>query len=84
MSKRKLSALHDFDPRDRTLGRLNAQFDNGVAALSQALKTARVFERQKLGRREKTARSENKRDVLARLEEEIKVIKVRLHNAWAR
>lgn len=80
MPKRKFSELNDrasaSGPSDIKLARLTAKFENGVTALSRALKTARAFERQKLGRREKTAKSENKPEALARIEEEIKVIKV--------
>ncbi|KAF7117932.1 hypothetical protein CNMCM5793_007282 [Aspergillus hiratsukae] len=79
MPKRKFSDLNDrasaSGPVDIKLARLTAKFENGVTALSRALKTARAFERQKLGRREKTAKSENKPEALARIEEEIKVIK---------
>ncbi|RLL99039.1 hypothetical protein CFD26_107582 [Aspergillus turcosus] len=79
MPKRKFSDLNDrasaSGPSDIKLARLTAKFENGVTALSRALKTARAFERQKLGRREKTAKSENKPEALARIEEEIKVIK---------
>ncbi|KAF7179484.1 hypothetical protein CNMCM7691_008418 [Aspergillus felis] len=77
MPKRKFSDLNDrtSGPSDIKLARLTAKFENGVTALSRALKTARAFERQKLGRREKTAKSENKPEALAKIEEEIKVIK---------
>ncbi|GIK07053.1 hypothetical protein Aspvir_002706 [Aspergillus viridinutans] len=77
MPKRKFSDLNDRSsgPSDIKLARLTAKFENGVTALSRALKTARAFERQKLGRREKTAKSENKPEALARIEEEIRVIK---------
>ncbi|RHZ47701.1 BUD22 family protein [Aspergillus thermomutatus] len=77
MPKRKFSDLNDkaSGPSDIKLARLTAKFENGVVALSRALKTARAFERQKLGRREKTAKSEGKPEALARIEEEIKVIK---------
>jgi exonuclease III len=78
MPKRKFSDLNDRPSGavDIKLARLTAKFENGVTALSRALKTARAFERQKLGRREKTAKSENKPEALARIEEEIRVIKV--------
>ncbi|KAF4177856.1 hypothetical protein CNMCM8927_009189 [Aspergillus lentulus] len=77
MPKRKFSDLNDrpSGPVDIKLARLTAKFENGVTALSRALKTARAFERQKLGRREKTAKSENKPEALTRIEEEIRVIK---------
>lgn len=78
MPKRKFSDLNDRPSGavDIKLARLTAKFENGVTALSRALKAARAFERQKLGRREKTAKSENKPEALARIEEEIRVIKV--------
>lgn len=47
--------------------------------LSKALKVARGFERQKLGRREKTAQKEEgekKEGTLSRIAEEIQVVKV--------
>ncbi|KKK17460.1 hypothetical protein ARAM_001083 [Aspergillus rambellii] len=86
MPKRKLSDLADRpasrlspSPQDAALylqtTRLTQKFEFGVIALSRALKNARVFERQKLGRREKAAKSEGKEETLKRIEEEIKVVK---------
>lgn len=58
--------------------RLEAKFDQGATQISRALKLARGFERQKLGRRQKTAKS--KKDGPTgegqRLEEEVAVLKV--------
>ena len=85
MPKRKRSEADDNassppPPIDGKLGlqitRLTNKFDYGVVALSRALKTARGFERQKLGRREKAAKSEKDEGTFARLEEEVRVLKV--------
>lgn len=56
--------------------RLANKFDYEIQTLFRALKTARGFERQKMGRRQKTAKSDNKDDALARLQEEVQVLKV--------
>ncbi|KAL2818763.1 Bud-site selection protein [Aspergillus cavernicola] len=62
--------------------RLKAKFDLGVTALSRALKAARGSERQKLGRRQKTAREgvadkdgKGSEEMGRRIEAEIKVLK---------
>ena len=64
--------------------RLVQVFEHGSVSIFRALKVARGFERQKLGRREKTAKvkdkdkeQEEQRRTLARLAEEIVVLKVR-------
>lgn len=44
--------------------------------LHRALKTARGFERQKLGRRQKTARQKKEEGELGRLDAEVKALKV--------
>lgn len=59
--------------------RLGVKFEHGVQMIVRGLKTARGFERQKLSRREKTARSENSentRMTLLKLAEEIEALKV--------
>lgn len=59
--------------------RLGVKFEHGVQMIVRGLKTARGFERQKLSRREKTARtenSENTRMTLLKLAEEIEALKV--------
>lgn len=84
MPKRKLSEL---DGPARPTGskspqismqatRLTHKFDHGVQLISRALKTARGFERQKLGRREKTAKAQGDSATLTRLGEEIGALKV--------
>ncbi|KAL4885613.1 Bud-site selection protein [Aspergillus karnatakaensis] len=55
--------------------RLKAKFDFGVTSLSRALKAARGSERQKLGRRQKTATEGKNDETLRRIEGEIKVLK---------
>ncbi|EAU33174.1 NADH-ubiquinone oxidoreductase 30.4 kDa subunit, mitochondrial precursor [Aspergillus terreus NIH2624] len=77
MPKRKLSDLDSSSHYGQglQLTRLFAKFDHGVTLLSRALKTARGFERQKLGRREKTAKAAGNNDTLTRLAEEVQVLK---------
>lgn len=84
MPKRKLS---DFESTPQTnssnrtrpsiqVTRLNQLFDQGVQSLSRALKTARGFERQKLGKREQKAKKEKDAKLLERIGEEIGALKV--------
>jgi hypothetical protein len=76
MPKRKLSELTP-QPREASRAtRLAETFDQGVQTLSRALRTARGFERQKLGRREQKAKSEKNHDLLDRIGEEIRALKV--------
>lgn len=76
MPKRKLSELTP-QPREASgAARLAETFDQGVQTLSRALRTARGFERQKLGRREQKAKSEKNHDLLDRVGEEIRALKV--------
>ncbi|KAG8532886.1 uncharacterized protein KY384_002764 [Bacidia gigantensis] len=49
--------------------------DNGKTSLFRALKVARGFERQKLGRRQKTASQEKKDAEVTRIVEEVSVLK---------
>lgn len=83
MPKRKLgeldgSARSDDKARKMSMKaiRLGVKFDQGVQMITKGLKTARGFERQKLSRREKTARSDNNRLTLIKLGEEIEALKV--------
>ncbi|KAI5307752.1 hypothetical protein KEM55_007511, partial [Ascosphaera atra] len=58
--------------------KLYAFIDSSAKSLHRALKTARGFERQKLGRRQKTARRGDAPDrerLLGRLEEEVNALK---------
>ncbi|KAJ5669742.1 hypothetical protein N7462_010812, partial [Penicillium macrosclerotiorum] len=80
MPKRKLSELNvpaRSDTRKLSIKavRLTTKFDHGVLLISRGLKTARGFERQKLSRREKTAKSDFNRPTLARLAEEVEALK---------
>lgn len=56
--------------------RLTNKFEYEIQTLFRALKTARGFERQKMGRRQKTAQKEKNEGALARLQEEVQVLKV--------
>jgi hypothetical protein len=81
MPKRKLSELNGpsrLDTRKLTIKavRLTTKFEQGVQILAKGLKTARGFERQKLSRREKTAKTEGNAATLARLAEEVDALKV--------
>lgn len=95
MPKRKLSDFTDTAPsqtqhQNQNLKlqttRLKQKFDFGVTALSRALKAARGFERQKLGRRQKTAKAPtenakpnaNPEETAKRIEREIAILKVRI------
>ncbi|OQD81039.1 hypothetical protein PENANT_c030G08960 [Penicillium antarcticum] len=81
MPKRKLAELNgparSSDTRKMSIHgtRLTQMFENGVQVLIRALKTSRGFERQKLSRREKTAKSQKDMKTLARLSEEIEALK---------
>ncbi|KAJ5164364.1 Bud-site selection protein BUD22 [Penicillium coprophilum] len=55
--------------------RLTQMFENGVLMIMRGLKTSRGFERQKLSRREKTAKAQKDDKALARLKEEIETLK---------
>lgn len=78
MPKRKLSERNDPDARKQSMKaiRLTHKFDQGVQLISKSLKTARGFERQKLSRREKTAKAEGNSATLSRLAEEVEALKV--------
>jgi hypothetical protein len=78
MPKRKLSELNGSDDRKLSMKavRLGVKFDHGVQIISKGLKTARGFERQKLSRREKTAKSQDNSTALSKLVEEVNALKV--------
>ena len=71
------AAAPDASPEDRALqirkSRLQAKIEQSNTLLQQALKLARVFERQKLSRRQKTAKDQPHE--LLRLKEEIICLK---------
>ncbi|PGH27755.1 hypothetical protein AJ80_00543 [Polytolypa hystricis UAMH7299] len=82
MTKRKRSddeGKPSSNPDDRRIkiqtSRLEQRIEHGLKLLHRALKTAKGFERQKLGRRQKTATEKKDDAQLARLPEEIKVLK---------
>lgn len=86
MSKRKHSDISRGSPSystslsDKGPGiqrqQLNGILDNGKTALFRSLKVTRGFERQKLGRRKKIAKSENNEKDIARLDAEVVALKV--------
>ncbi|CAI7588033.1 unnamed protein product [Penicillium bialowiezense] len=84
MPKRKLDELSAPPPRPRASDtrkmsihgtRLTQMYENGVQMISRGLKISRGFERQKLSRREKTAKAQKDDKALARLKEEIDILK---------
>lgn len=82
MPKRKLSELNGSahgDARKLSMKaiRLTNKFEQGVQQISKGLKVARGFERQKLSRREKTAKLQGESTTLSRLAEEVEALKVR-------
>lgn len=84
MPKRKLEEVsgpaptRSSDTRKMSIHgtRLTQMFENGVLMIMRGLKTSRGFERQKLSRREKTAKQQKDDKALARLKEEIETLKV--------
>lgn len=82
MPKRKLDEVsgppRSSDTRKMSIHgtRLTQMFENGVLMIMRGLKTSRGFERQKLSRREKTAKAQKDDKALARLKEEIETLKV--------
>ncbi|KAJ5940058.1 Bud-site selection protein BUD22 [Penicillium verrucosum] len=83
MPKRKLEEVsgpaptRSSDTRKMSIHgtRLTQMFENGVLMIMRGLKTSRGFERQKLSRREKTAKQQKDDKALARLKEEIETLK---------
>ncbi|KAB8263915.1 Bud-site selection protein [Aspergillus pseudonomiae] len=77
MPKRKLSDVDSGPKRTYNVQtmRLTQKFEQGVVLLSRALKVAKGFERQKLSRREKTAKSQGSSEALQKIAEEIEFIK---------
>ena len=84
MPKRKIDDLNGSDgvfvdtaPHRKTLRQgLDVTLENGKKALFRALKISRGFERQKLGRRQKTAKEQNVPTETARLAGEVNALKV--------
>lgn len=56
--------------------RVEAKIENGHKLLNRAFRTAKGFERQKLGRRRKTAISKSDAKDVARIDAETEAIKV--------
>ena len=88
MPKRKHADLEEDSPSglshredrkgDLQATRLRHKFERGSQLLCRALKTARGFERQKLGRRQKVAKQNDDQQALDRLEAEVQALKVGL------
>lgn len=84
MSKRKLDEVGDPDDIDisdaKRLRLRRMRFDEtltqSIKILHRALKAARISERQKLGRRQKEAKTKSESDSLPRLDAEIAALKV--------
>ena len=78
MPKRKREQYEQLAQRNAFVAhlRLQQRFERGVRELQRALKAARGFERQKLGRRRKNA---SEADV-PKIESEVAALKVRFHH----
>lgn len=85
MSKRNFDEFRETDVDSRRLGggalraqraQLERVLEHGKRKLFQALKLGRGFERQKLGRRQKTAKESNKESEMVRLNAEVAALKV--------
>ncbi|ODH49514.1 hypothetical protein GX48_04301 [Paracoccidioides brasiliensis] len=82
MPKRKRTEFEEANLSNSEDGRLGVQIarleqkiEHGSQLIHRALKTARGFERQKLGRRQKTAKQKNETAQLSRISEEIQALK---------
>jgi len=85
--RRKLdSEYHDGGPPSRAVvlqrSQLEHEIEHGTKILHRALKVARGFERQKLGRRQKAAKDKKDRPESARLEAEVAALKARSKQLW--
>lgn len=85
MSKRKFGDFHNDDVSTNSLSdsalrtqqeKLELVLEHSKKAISQALRIARGIERQKLGRRQKTAKEGNLSAEGARLNDEVAALKV--------
>ena len=84
MPKRKRDAIadnvaadvDDSKPAGARQQRVAFKIDHGQKLLNRAFKTAKGFERQKLGRRRKTAASNTDAKEVARIDSETAVLKV--------
>ena len=59
--------------------RVKHKLNQGVTKLGHAFKVAKGFERQKLGRRRKTAAAQDNKKDVDRIDAEISALKVRIH-----
>ena len=80
--KREQTESESYDPSERKKKlqklRLEQKFEHGTVLLHRALKVAKQFERQKLGRRQKTAREKKETAQISRLDGEVQALKVRI------
>lgn len=85
MGKRKFDRVDGSDPNPVSASKrqrssqqddLESILDNGKKALYRALRVSKGFERQKLGRRQKTAKEQNESVESVRLAEEVTALKV--------
>ena len=82
MGKRKFDAVDGNDlsaskrQKSSQQDDLEGILDNGKKALYRALRVSKGFERQKLGRRQKTAKEQNESVESVRLAEEVTALKV--------
>ena len=85
MLKRRLKEPDDDEPPSRyqpkrqkmaQQGGLEGTLNNGKKTLYRALRVSRGFERQKLGRRQKTAKEQKNTNEGARLANEVTALKV--------
>ena len=84
MPKRKHDEINDFEATSNSAEaralriqrlQIDGQLNQSKKSLFRSLKVARGFERQKLGRRQKTAKTENNTTDAARLEAEVAALK---------
>lgn len=95
MPKRKRDTPEGGEAEEKTAAqpslkqlRAEQKFEHGAKLLTRAFKTARGFERQKLGRRHKSAASSNNTADVTRIDAEVAALKVGcavVHNkGWGR
>ena len=87
MAKRKLEEINGANPINHAAStkqtrlqqrQLEGLLEQGKKSLLRSLKIVRGFERQKLGRRQKTAKAEGDGAASARLDTEVSALKVSL------
>ena len=85
MAKRKVDSIDGSGPYNVSASKRQRSFqedglegilENGKKAMYRALRVSKGFERQKLGRRQKTAKEQNETVETVRLAEEVTALKV--------